>query len=236
MNREAPCFWAIVPAAGVGRRMGSTLPKQYLTLHGGLVIDHALATLVAHPTIIRVIVAISALDEWWAETTHARHLRVQRVTGGKERADSVLNGLLALEQEADPMDWVLVHDAARPCLHPNDLNNLIAQLASHPIGGLLAAPLSDTVKRADDTGRVLETLPREQLWRAFTPQMFRYGALRQALQQARADNRCVTDEASAIELAGNVPQLVEGRSDNIKITRPEDLALAEFYLSQRDRN
>lgn len=236
MTRSTIRYWAVVPAAGVGRRMGGVVPKQYLDLQGRPVIDHTLRTLVEHPAITRVIVALSAADAWWAESAYANHPRVQRVEGGGERADSVLNGLLALQGEADANDWVLVHDAARPCLQQSDLDKLIRTLKDHPVGGLLAIPLSDTIKRADNRGGVRETVPRDHLWRAFTPQMFHWGGLRQALEQARTDNRLVTDEASAMELAGEIPQLVEGRSDNIKITRPEDLVLAGFYLDQQRCN
>lgn len=236
MSAAGGCYWAVVPAAGVGRRMGGAVPKQYLTLQNRLVIDHALQTLVEHPGISRIVVAISSTDSWWGESDYANHPGVQRVAGGRERAESVLNGLLALQDEADPDDWVLVHDAARPCLRRSDLDKLMGSLRDHPVGGLLAVPVSDTIKRADDQATIVETVPRDPLWRAFTPQMFRYGALLGALQQAHNNNQLVTDEASAMELAGQRPVLVEGRGDNIKITRPEDLALADFYLDQRGRD
>lgn len=226
-------YWAVVPAAGVGRRMGGSVPKQYLNLQGRPVIEHSLGTLLAHPEIARVVVAISAGDDWWAATNYANDPRVQRVAGGEERADSVLNGLRALQGEADAMDWVLVHDAARPCLRRSDLDKLLRGLREHPVGGLLAIPLSDTIKRADATGTVLETVPRERLWRAFTPQMFRYAALRDALERARSEGRLVTDESSAMELSGAAPLLIAGRSDNIKITSPEDLVLAGFFLERQ---
>ncbi|TVO76269.1 2-C-methyl-D-erythritol 4-phosphate cytidylyltransferase [Sedimenticola selenatireducens] len=234
--KAEPRYWAVVPAAGIGTRMGSDVPKQYLLLNNRPVIEHALQALLKHPKIVKVIVAIADSDHWWANTSASRHSRVQRVLGGTERADSVLNGLLSLQGDADADDWVLVHDAARPCLHRTDLENLIETLRHHAVGGLLGYPLSDTIKRVNDQASVLETLPREQLWRAFTPQMFRYGALQAALECARSSALQVTDEASAIELAGLIPQLVEGRSDNIKITRPEDLELAHFYLNQHSRD
>lgn len=236
MTRPAVRYWAVVPAAGVGRRMGGAVPKQYLTLQGRPVIDHSLRTLVEHPEIVRVIVVLSASDSWWEKSAYADHPRVQRVEGGRERADSVLNGLLALQGEADANDWILVHDAARPCLQRTDLDKLMHSLRDHPVGGVLAIPLSDTIKRTDNAGAVLETVSRDCLWRAFTPQMFRWADLRRALERARTDNQLVTDEASAMELAGETPQLIEGRSDNIKITRPEDLVLAGFYLEQNRSN
>ncbi|MCW8908282.1 MAG: 2-C-methyl-D-erythritol 4-phosphate cytidylyltransferase [Sedimenticola sp.] len=225
-------YWSVVPAAGVGRRMESELPKQYLPLHGRSLIEHALLRLLEHPLIERVVVALADSDPWWETLEVAASSSVIRTPGGAERAESVLNGLRALAGLAAPEDWVLVHDAARPCLQREDLDRLISTLADHPVGGLLGVPLHDTVKRAERTGTVIETLPREQLWRAFTPQMFRYGQLLQALQEGWRKRRVITDEASAMEQAGHRPLLVEGRSDNIKVTRREDLALAAFYLDQ----
>ncbi len=227
--------WALVPAAGVGQRMGSAVPKQYLNLAGRPVLAHALATLLDHPRLAGVVVAIGAEDERWppvaASLATDKPLRV--VTGGAERCHSVLKGLEALRQWADPTDWVLVHDAARPCLTPGDLDRLIATLADDPIGGLLAVPVRDTLKQADGSGRSAATVDRSQLWHALTPQMFRLTMLHEALHAALARGLQVTDEAAAMEAAGFAPRLVEGRADNLKITRPEDLALAEFYLTRR---
>lgn len=230
-----PRYWAMVPAAGAGKRMGSAVPKQYLSLAGRPVIAHTLASLLDHPRIDGVAVAIGAGDEWWptvaAELNAAKPLRV--VTGGAERCHSVLNGLEALSEPAQPEDWVLVHDAARPCLTGGDLDRLIDTLADDPVGGLLAVPVRDTLKQADDAGRVAATVDRSRLWHALTPQMFRLGMLHEALRAALARGLLVTDEAAAMEAAGFAPRLVEGRADNLKITRPEDLALAEFYLTRR---
>jgi 2-C-methyl-D-erythritol 4-phosphate cytidylyltransferase len=227
-------YWALVPAAGVGKRMGSAIPKQYLPLIGRPVIAHALATLLNHPSITGVVAAIGAEDEWWptvaAEFAVAKLPRV--VTGGAERCHSVLNGLEALREWAAPSDWVLVHDAVRPCLAAGDLDRLLAELVDDPVGGLLAVPTRDTLKQADDAGRVAATVDRSRLWHALTPQMFRLGMLHAALYAALARGLLVTDEAAAMEAAGFAPRLVEGRSDNLKITRPEDLALAEFYLTR----
>ena len=228
-------YWVLVPAAGIGKRMGSAIPKQYLPLVGQPVIAHTLTTLLAHPRIAGVTVVISAEDEWWptvaAELAVAKPLRV--VTGGAERCHSVLNGLEALRQRAAPTDWVLVHDAARPCLTTEELDRLLAELADDPVGGLLAVPVRDTLKQADVAGRVAATVDRSRLWHALTPQMFRLGMLQEALSAALARGLLVTDEAAAIEAAGFAPRLIEGRADNLKITRPEDLALAEFYLARR---
>lgn len=214
--------------------MGSTIPKQYLPLAGRPVIAWTLDTLLRHPRIDGLVVAIGGEDEWWPEVAASlaaiKPLRV--VTGGAERCHSVLNGLEALRQHADLTDWVLVHDAARPCLAVADLDRLMNELADDPVGGLLAAPVRDTLKQADSAGRVATTIDRSRLWHALTPQMFRLGQLRDALNAALADGLLVTDEAAAMEAAGFAPRLIEGRADNVKITRPEDLALAEFYLTR----
>jgi 2-C-methyl-D-erythritol 4-phosphate cytidylyltransferase len=230
----SPAYWALVPAAGVGLRMGAQVPKQYLTLHGRSILDHSLDRLLDHPRIEGVYLALSPDDGWWPESGFFNDPRVTRVDGGRERCHSVLNALYALSGCAAADDWVLVHDAARPCLRRSDLERLIEQLSDHPAGGLLGRPVHDTMKRAGPDRRIEATVPREGLWHAYTPQMFRLGPLRQALERALAEGRLVTDEASAMELAGDRPLLVEGAGDNLKITRPEDLALAAFYLEQQE--
>lgn len=216
--------------------MGSAIPKQYLPLAGRPVIAYALDALLYHPRIVGLVVAISIGDEWWPElaaefATVGKPLHV--VGGGIERCHSVWNGLEAVREQADPMDWALVHDAARPCLTTEDLDRLLTELATDPVGGLLAVPVRDTIKQADANGQVAATVDRSRLWHALTPQMFRLGLLQDALNTAMARGLIVTDEAVAMEAAGFAPRLVEGRADNLKITRPEDLALAEFYLSRR---
>ncbi len=225
-----PHYWGVVPAAGVGRRMGGVIPKQYLFLNGHPVIEHTLERLLTHPAISRVFVALSDEDGWWREGCYASHPDVVRVTGGRERCHSVLNALHALSERAGEEDWVLVHDAARPCLRHEDLDRLITGLSGHPVGGLLGVPVRDTMKRTDNDGQVTATVPREGLWHAYTPQMFRLGLLRDALDDALKQGLTVTDDASAMELAGYTPLMIEGHTDNLKITRPEDLALATFYL------
>ncbi|MGH8583275.1 MAG: 2-C-methyl-D-erythritol 4-phosphate cytidylyltransferase [Gammaproteobacteria bacterium] len=227
-------YWAAIPAAGIGTRMGLALPKQYLPLHGQPLIAHSLALFCAHPAIRGVVVALSADDPHWSTLSVARDQKVSITIGGAERCHSVLAALARLLQTADPQDWVLVHDAARPCLRRGDLDRLIARCSTHPVGGLLALPVRDTMKRADATGTVLETVSRVNLWHALTPQMFRIGRLNDALEAALAQGRLVTDEAEAMELSGQAPRLVEGQPDNIKVTLPRDLALAERYL-QRQR-
>lgn len=224
-------YWAVVPAAGAGRRMGGETPKQYLELLGRKVIDHSLQRLLEHPLIEAAYVALAGTDGWWASTEHAGDARVVRVAGGEERCHSVLNALRALASRAGRDDWVLVHDAARPCLSAADLDTLIRRLRDHPVGGLLGIPVQDTLKRVATDGGVEGTVPRRDLWQAYTPQMFRLGMLTEALEQALERGELVTDDASAMELAGHRPLMVEGHAGNIKITRPADLALAEFHLT-----
>ncbi len=226
-------YWAVVPAAGIGRRMGSEIPKQYLPLNGRPVIEHTLETLLACQRLDGVYVAISPEDEWWGDTSVATDPKIVRVNGGAERCHSVLNALRLLQQTAAPEDWVLVHDAARPCLRSEDLNRLVDALQNHPVGGLLGVPVRDTMKRIRDGLKVTETVSREDLWHAYTPQMFRLGALQKALDDSLSKGIAVTDDASAMELVGEKPLMVEGHDDNIKITRPEDLSLAAFYLNQQ---
>ncbi|QQS55908.1 MAG: 2-C-methyl-D-erythritol 4-phosphate cytidylyltransferase [Candidatus Competibacteraceae bacterium] len=215
--------------------MGSAIPKQYLPLAGRSVIAHTLNIFLRHPRIAGLVVAVGAEDEWWpamaADLAPAKPLWVTE--GGAERCHSVLNGLEALRGHAHPSDWVLVHDAARPCLSDQDLDRLLDELANDPVGGLLAAPVRDTLKQADEAGRVATTVDRSRLWHALTPQMFRLELLHTSLRAALARDLLVTDEAAALEAAGFSPRLIEGRADNLKITRPEDLALAEFYLAKK---
>ena len=162
----------------------------------------------------------------------ARDPRVSTAPGGTERADSVLSALNRMAPTAAESDWVLVHDAARPCLTVSDIHLLIDKLKNDPVGGILALPVHDTLKGVEE-GRITATIDRRRIWRALTPQMFRYGALKRALEQAARKRDTVTDEASALELQGKKPAIVEGRPDNIKITRPEDLSLAQFFLEQQ---
>lgn len=235
MTRRRPDCWGLVPAAGVGRRVGADRPKQYLDLAGRPVIEHAVRPLLGHPRIHGLVVALDPADGYWQETQLADDPRVCRADGGAERCHSVLNALEFLAGRADPEDWVLVHDAARPCLRASDLDRLIATLEDDPVGGLLGVPVRDTIKESDDRGLAVRTLPRARLWHAYTPQMFRLGLLRQALRSALRAGHLVTDDASAVELLGLTPRLVEGQADNIKITRPEDLSLARFYLREQGR-
>jgi len=230
MNQILKC-WAVVPAAGVGTRMQADRPKQYLPLAGKTVIEHTLTRLLQSGAFQAVAVAISLEDPYWPELKISQHPQVVTAPGGKERADSVLSALKALEGKADENDWVLVHDAARPCLTADDIHLQIETLKDDPVGGILALSSHDTLKHVDGDS-ITATVDRKHIWRALTPQMFKYGMLRDALQQTEG-NPAITDEASALELLGFQPKIVEGRPDNIKITRPEDLALAQFYMEQQ---
>ncbi|MTD37095.1 2-C-methyl-D-erythritol 4-phosphate cytidylyltransferase [Erwinia sp. CPCC 100877] len=218
----------VVPAAGIGSRMQSACPKQYLTIGDKTILEHAVAALLAHPRVREVIIAVSPADRWFAGLPLATHPQVRQVEGGDRRADSVLAGLKAVSGA----EWVLVHDAARPCLHPDDLARLLALTEHSRVGGILAAPVRDTMKRGEP-GRtaVAHTVERDDLWHALTPQLFPLNLLKQCLARALDEGATITDEASALEYCGFHPELVSARADNIKVTRPEDLALAAFYLT-----
>jgi len=237
-------LWCLLPAAGIGQRMGSSLPKQYLPLTGQTLLEVTLGRLhQAFPEAILVL-PLHAEDLWWpaAELSFSKRYpqaKIMTCLGGKERADSVLNGLNALAQFAKPNDWVLVHDVARPCVTQQDLHQLYQTLQDHPVGGLLAAPVADTMKRGQNSDshtsyqEVCATLDRNQLWHALTPQMFRFNKLHSALSQGLAKGLNLTDESSALETAGYQPLLIPGRRDNIKVTHPEDLPLAELLLTHQ---
>lgn len=227
-------YWAVLPAAGVGVRMKTGLPKQYLSLCGKTVIEHALERFFRHPRIRGVVIAIAPRDTYWDKLTLHKTSKVWITIGGAERCHSVLAALQCLAEIAEPCDWVLVHDAARPCLRLQDLDRLITTLSEHPVGGLLGLPVRDTMKRVSPEGTVTETIDRTGLWHALTPQMFRLQPLTRAIEEALASGRLVTDEAQAMELTGLSPRLIEGHADNIKITEPEDLALAELYLRRQE--
>lgn len=224
-------FWAIVPAAGVGKRMQADRPKQYLELAGTTVIEHTLLRLLQADIFSAIAVAVSKEDPYWPELPLSKHQSIITAPGGKERADSVLSGLKAIREQASDDDWVLVHDAARPCITTADIHHLINTLVNDEVGGILAVASADTLKQVQGN-RITGTLDRSHIWRALTPQMFRYGMLKAALEQTQG-NPAITDDASALELTGLQPKIVEGRPDNIKITRPEDLALAQFYIDQQ---
>lgn len=231
MTVRDPCLWVVIPAAGIGSRFGDGTPKQYRQLAGKAVIEWALQPFLERTDIAGIVVAVADEDNRWLTDQ-----KVLIAEGGSERSESVLNALLALREKADDLDWVLVHDAARPCLDSGDLDRLIKTLAGDPVGGLLATPVHDTLKRGDGDGRVESTVERRGLWRAMTPQMFRYGLLVRAVGKAVAGQLGVTDESMAVELLGERPILIQGRADNMKITGREDLLRAESVLATRRKD
>ncbi|MHB9101290.1 MAG: 2-C-methyl-D-erythritol 4-phosphate cytidylyltransferase [Sulfuricella sp.] len=224
-------YYSLIPAAGSGSRMGGEMPKQYLSVLGRPLIHYAVAALCGHPLITRVYVVLAPGDSLWQ--TFDWSLFSGKLTvlhcGGAERFESVRNGLDAIRDEVGFEDWVLVHDAARPGLSAALLDRLIAEVGEDPFGGLLAVPVADTLKRADADNRVLRTEPRDGLWQAQTPQMFRYGLLQRAL--SLLGGTVVTDEAQAVEQMGFQAKLVAGDITNFKLTYPQDIRLAELILS-----
>jgi len=234
-------FWAIVPAAGAGKRMQADRPKQYLDLLGHAVIEHSLQRLLDCELIQGVVVALDAQDQYWPTLGYAHTKPVLTVVGGAERNHSVLNALKHLKsylgEQAIAHVWVLVHDAARPCVREQDLVKLMELASQQDDGGLLAVPVRDTMKRQGAGQRVANTVDRQGLWHALTPQMFKLPLLINAIESSIKVNHHITDDASAMELAGYHPLLVEGHEDNIKITRPFDLTLAALYMQhQRDNS
>jgi 2-C-methyl-D-erythritol 4-phosphate cytidylyltransferase len=226
-----PAYFALIPAAGIGARMGVGHPKQYLDIHGRPMIWHAIRAFERHPEIRRVYVVLSADDAWWSDYDWSAFTKLSPLRcGGATRAESVTNGLTAITDEVDAKDWVLVHDAARPCLSRALLDKLLAELAGDEVGGILAAPVGDTLKREGDDQRIRETVARDCLWGAQTPQMFRHALLLRALREA---GNSVTDEASALEFLGLSPRLVESDLTNLKVTWPRDLEVAAWLLSQQ---
>tara|TARA_R110000744_G_scaffold50709_9_gene109511 strand:+ start:16737 stop:17465 length:729 start_codon:yes stop_codon:yes gene_type:complete len=234
MNNSTGCFTVVVPAAGVGKRMRSSCPKQYLTIDNITILEHTVQRLLSHCAISHVIIAIGENDEYYPSTGLADNKNVTCVVGGKERVDSVLAGLKSLHLSKE--QWVLVHDAARPCVQHKDLTRLITYCIEHDHGGLLASPVRDTMKQANTEQRVETTLERSQMWHALTPQMFKTQELISAISSALSRDISITDESSAMEALGYPSGLVKGSSDNIKITQPEDLLLAEFILNQQKNN
>ena len=226
----SPRVVAVIPAAGVGSRMQADRPKQYLSLNGKTILEHTIDALLNHPLIDDVIVAISQGDEYF-DQLGLRQKPIRVVDGGKERADSVLNGILSLDEN----DWALVHDAARPCVDDADISNLLSLIGSEDVtGGILATPVRDTMKRVKPSSNIIShTEDRNGLWHALTPQLFPAMLLKRALQEGLAQGVSITDEASAMEFAGHSVAMVSGSPANIKITHPADLPLAEFYLKQK---
>ncbi len=231
MSRAHAPVWAVVPAAGAGRRVGGRTAKQYLPVAGRALLAHTLDALEHTPRLAALVLVVADGDTHWRRCVPARRDPLT-ATGGATRMASVRAGLAALAGRAADDDWVLVHDAARPCLPRDDLGRLLAAVDAHPVGGLLARPVADTLKRgAGVPAEVVATVDRDNLWHALTPQVFRHALLRDALARAADAGLEVTDESAAVEHAGHRPLLVTGSAMNIKVTRPEDLALAERLLS-----
>lgn len=229
-------IWAIVPAAGVGHRMGSAIPKQYLPLCGRPVISHTLQRIAQVEHLSGLLLVLHPDDQQFSELVNTEEGAVEAleiVRGGNERCHSVLNAVLSLESRAQPDDWVLVHDAARPCVRVADIDALVRALQSHPVGGLLARPASDTLKQVNNEHEVLATVDRSAYWHALTPQMFRFDILLRALSEAVERGDQITDDAAAVEALGLKPLVVPGHTDNIKITHESDLSLAERIIEQQ---
>ena len=225
-------IWAIVPAAGIGQRMGTSKPKQYMDINKKPVLAHTLDTICQLPQISKVVIPLHPEDHYWHELMHLPYNNFVTITGGTARQDSVLNALAYLENKANPQDFILVHDAVRPCVSVANMSELLAQIISHPVGGLWGVPVRDTLKQVDAAGQVMHTVSREHLWQAQTPQIFRFELLYLALKKAKHDNINLTDEASAIEYLGYHPKMVQGSYANIKITWPEDLISASLWFKQ----
>ena len=221
---------AVIVAAGIGKRVGANIPKQYLPLSGKTIIEHSLAPFIEHPDITEVVVSIAKNDCWFVQLEIAKHPKIKVVEGGVERVDSVLSALQVIAGD----DYVLVHDAARPCITRSDIDKLIANVLAAKQGAILASRVRDTMKRSDRYGQISNTVERENLWHALTPQMFQNRVLLKAIRSVK-DPHKLTDEASAMEVSGLPVTIVEGRSDNLKVTREEDLQIAALYLSQKEK-
>jgi len=229
-------YWVIIPAAGFGNRMGTDIPKQYLKIRGRCILEHTVSKFTRLSAIEGIVVVISKNDTYWSDLDLSGNEKLMTAVGGKERYHSVLNGLYRLGEVAGGNDWVLVHDAARPCVRMEDITNLIENLSGHPAGGLLGVPVRDTMKRADLNDEITGTISRERLWHALTPQMFRKQILIQAIENSIRNNIDITDEAQAMENEGFNPKLIAGHPDNIKITHKNDLPLAELFLKQQEQH
>ena len=225
--------WAIMPAAGIGKRMQAKVPKQYLNVNGRPIIATSLGRIGALKYVNQIIVMLNPEDRVWPTLGLQSNPKIICQTGGENRYQSVLNGLRYLQATAVDSDWVLVHDAARPCVRLADINRLMEAIREHPVGGLLGAPVENTLKQVDDQGEVQQTVDRSRVWSAYTPQIFRFGLLLSALEAVDKSAKTVTDEATAIEQLGYRPLMVEGNRDNIKVTQPQDLNLATQILSSQ---
>ena len=223
-------IWAVIPAAGVGKRYSSDIPKQYLPLSGIPVLLHSINKLVKLDEIEEILVVLNPEDTFW-EKLNLSHPKVKAIHGGLQRCNSVNSALEELSGRAKKGDWVLVHDAVRPCISDSDLKKITSIVNDEEVGGLLAFPILDTIKEVGENLDVQKTIPRGNLWSAMTPQIFRYEVLKQALEAAIMAGESVTDEASAIEAIGLTPRIIQGEKTNIKITHPSDMVLAESIIN-----
>ncbi len=233
MNKDK--YFLVVPASGIGQRMNSTIPKQYIILEKGLtILDQCLNTILSNDLISGFIVALDKKDSHFKSSDFAKDPKLISITtGGKERFHSVLNALNALDQTAKPNDWVLVHDAVRPCIRKEDINKLIEEVADDKVGGILANRIVDTVKQKNN-GELVSTIDRQKLYIAQTPQMFRYAILKDSIEKAIKSNMHITDESEALESLNYSIRIVEGSSSNIKITTQEDIHLANYFLKHHE--
>ncbi len=234
MNK--PDVWVIIPAAGVGKRMQSNVAKQYLTINNKTVLQHTVEQFINLPFVKGILVAISNTDDTFATLSFSNKNKVQHCIGGKQRYQSVLNTLDTFQHLIKPHEWIMVHDAARPCVSPHDIEKLYTECKNHKVGGILATPVKDTLKQSLANQTIAKTVDRDTMWHALTPQMFRYQNLVNAIENSIMDNLAITDDASAFENLNLRPKLVDGREDNIKITRPSDLDYATWIITQRQQH
>lgn len=226
-------IWVVIPAAGIGSRMQSERPKQYLPLIDKCVLEESVAPFINMQEVKRIIVAVKPGDATWSTLSLSHHAKVEGIAGGKERYHSVLHGLQHIQAQAQLDDWVIVHDGVRPCLTQEEIYDLLRAVEGHRVGGVLGVPVRDTTKVVNHAGSIVRTTDRSILWNALTPQIFRYGLLLNAINKAIQEKKTPTDEAQAIELADRIPIMIKGRYTNIKITEPDDLHYARFLLNHR---
>ena len=225
-------YWVVIPAAGIGKRMGSDIPKQYVSVRGKTVIEHTIDNFISRKEIQNICISISESDNYWSTLPISKNKKIITTVGGNERYESVYNGLRALQDKANDDDWVLVHDAVRPCLKKSIIDRLITDISSHDVGGILALPCFETMKRVNNNKQVEETINREIIWRAQTPQIFKYKKLLLAIEKAINENILITDEAMAMELSNYKPIVIMGDEKNIKITHKDDLKHLELFLEE----
>ena len=225
-------YWVVIPAAGIGKRMGDDIPKQYISVCGKTVIEHTIDNFIDRNEIENICISISESDNYWPTLPISKNEKIITTVGGNERYESVYNGLRAIQDKATENDWVLVHDAVRPCLKKSIIDRLITDISSHDVGGILALPCSETMKRVNNSNEVEETINRQTAWRAQTPQMFKYKKLLLAIEKVINEDIFITDEAMAMELSNHKPVVILGDENNIKITHKTDLKYLELFLEE----